>query len=123
MRLTPHSESRLSRKSPTVWDMNASVENGKSGASLVPEPAALSKGRTYMGAVELARQRLSGAPLEALAVAAYRIPTDTPESDGTLEWSATTLVTAQVRAGGASGFGYTYASRAAAMVIADTLAP
>jgi L-alanine-DL-glutamate epimerase-like enolase superfamily enzyme len=76
-----------------------------------------------MGAAELARQRLSGAPLEQVAVAAYRIPTDTAESDGTLEWSATTLVTAQVRAGGASGFGYTYASRAAAMVITDTLLP
>ena len=51
-----------------------------------------------MGAVELARQRLSGAPLEEVAVAAYRIPTDSAQSDGTLEWSATTLVTAHLKA-------------------------
>jgi L-alanine-DL-glutamate epimerase-like enolase superfamily enzyme len=74
-----------------------------------------------MGAAELAQ--LSGARIEQVTVAAYRIPTDSPESDGTLEWSATTLVTVEVAAGGARGFGYTYASRATAIVIADALAP
>jgi L-alanine-DL-glutamate epimerase-like enolase superfamily enzyme len=76
-----------------------------------------------MGAAELARAPVRGARIDDVAAAAYRIPTDGPESDGTLEWDATTLVTAHVAAGGARGFGYTYASRAAAVVIADTLAP
>lgn len=35
----------------------------------------------------------SAVPIEHATVAAYRIPTDMPESDGTLSWDATTLVT------------------------------
>ncbi|HZD21047.1 MAG TPA: mandelate racemase, partial [Burkholderiales bacterium] len=76
-----------------------------------------------MGAAEIARPSVGDARIDHVAVNAYRIPTDAPESDGTLEWSATTLVTAQVAASGMQGFGYTYASRAAAVVIDDTLAP
>jgi L-alanine-DL-glutamate epimerase-like enolase superfamily enzyme len=51
----------------------------------------------------------------------YTIPTDQPESDGTLEWNQTTLITAHVRAGGAEGFGYTYTSSGAARVIEQQL--
>jgi L-alanine-DL-glutamate epimerase-like enolase superfamily enzyme len=76
-----------------------------------------------MGAAEFERQQVSGARIEDVAVAAYRVPTDAPESDGTIEWNATTLVCVHVAAGGARGFGYTYASRAAAAVIADSLGP
>ena len=75
-----------------------------------------------MGAVDIVRSDIS-ARIECVAAAAYRIPTDSPESDGTLQWDATTLVTVHVTADGARGFGYTYASRAAAVLIADTLAP
>jgi hypothetical protein len=32
------------------------------------------------------------APVERLEVHAYTIPTDEPESDGTLEWDSTTIV-------------------------------
>ena len=39
---------------------------------------------------------------------AYTIPTDAPESDGTITWDATTLVTAEVEAGEKVGLGYTY---------------
>jgi len=53
----------------------------------------------------------------------YVIPTDGPESDGTFEWTSTTLVTVTVSAGGREGLGYSYAHRAAADVIAETLAP
>ncbi|HEY1288483.1 MAG TPA: enolase C-terminal domain-like protein [Burkholderiales bacterium] len=59
----------------------------------------------------------------AVRVAAFEIPTDGPESDGTLEWSSTTLVTVEVRAGCIAGFGYTYADNAAARLVADKLAP
>lgn len=33
----------------------------------------------------------SSAPVRELQVRAYRIPTDAPESDGTLQWDSTTL--------------------------------
>jgi L-alanine-DL-glutamate epimerase-like enolase superfamily enzyme len=56
-----------------------------------------------------------------IEASAYRIPTDAPEADGTIEWDATTLVLAQVSAGGYTGLGYTYAHAAAAAVIADPL--
>jgi L-alanine-DL-glutamate epimerase-like enolase superfamily enzyme len=53
---------------------------------------------------------------------AFAVPTDAPESDGTYEWSKTTLVTAEVTAGGRTGLGYTYADAAARQFIAEHLA-
>ena len=55
-------------------------------------------------------------------MAAYRIPTDAPESDGTLEWTSTTLVAVHATAGGQRGFGYSYADTATAQLIRDLLA-
>jgi len=63
------------------------------------------------------------APIAAIAVDAFTIPTDAPESDGTLEWSATTLVLARVEAAGRRGIGYTYADTATATLVRDKLAP
>ena len=65
---------------------------------------------------------MSGVPIQQLDVSAYVVPTDYPESDGTFEWNATTLVAVDVRAGDACGFGYTYANAATGRLIADTLA-
>ena len=59
------------------------------------------------------------APVERASVAAYTIPTQSPESDGTLEWDSTTLVTVEVAAGGMTGFGHTYAAAASASLIQD----
>lgn len=53
---------------------------------------------------------------------AYTIPTDAPEGDGTLAWSATTLVLAEVDGGETTGMGWTYGPPAAASVITGTLA-
>src|SRR5262245_36294972 len=64
----------------------------------------------------------SDAAVRAVDVAAYRIPTDAPESDGTLAWHATTLVLVRVRAGGREGLGYTYADRASATLVDGLLA-
>jgi L-alanine-DL-glutamate epimerase-like enolase superfamily enzyme len=61
-------------------------------------------------------------PISSLDVAAYTIPTDRPESDGTLEWSETTLVVVHASAGGARGIGYTYADVATARLIESKLA-
>ena len=53
---------------------------------------------------------------------AYTIPTDGPESDGTLEWDSTTLVLVHAHGGGRTGIGYTYAGPAAAQVVSGHLA-
>ncbi|MBS0470394.1 MAG: mandelate racemase [Proteobacteria bacterium] len=60
-------------------------------------------------------------PVTRVAAKAYTIPTDAPESDGTIAWKSTTMVTAEIEAGGATGFGYTYCDAAARTLIADVL--
>ena len=56
-------------------------------------------------------------PIDHLAVRTYVVPTDFPESDGTMEWDRTTLVLVRVSAGGKQGIGYTYADFATATLI------
>ncbi|HEV2094315.1 MAG TPA: enolase C-terminal domain-like protein, partial [Rubrobacter sp.] len=46
--------------------------------------------------------------VERLEVSAYTVPTDSPESDGTLEWDSTTMVLVEASGGGERGLGYTY---------------
>lgn len=62
------------------------------------------------------------APIDAVSVRAYMVPTETPESDGTLEWNSTTMVYVEIRSGGTTGIGYTYGSTAVARLIEDSLA-
>ncbi len=62
------------------------------------------------------------APIQSVTAAAFRIPTDAPEGDGTLTWDSTTLVMVQVEAGGAKGLGYTYADGCLAGLIGGLLA-
>ena len=57
-----------------------------------------------------------------VGVSIYRIATDVPESDGTLQWDHTTLVLVEATAGDQTGLGYTYADRATATLIVDMLA-
>lgn len=67
--------------------------------------------------------RLRGqAPVGAVSASAYTIPTDRPEADGTIAWDRTTLVLAEVEAGGERGLGYTYADAAAAGLVRGVLA-
>lgn len=65
---------------------------------------------------------LLGVDVEDLEVAAYTVPTDAPEGDGTLTWDATTVVVVHARGGGATGLGWTYAPSACAGVVRDQLA-
>lgn len=65
---------------------------------------------------------MTPAPVSEVRVAAYKVPTEQPESDGTLSWDAVTLVLVEVDAGGATGIGYTYADQSAAALISSTLA-
>jgi L-alanine-DL-glutamate epimerase-like enolase superfamily enzyme len=60
--------------------------------------------------------------IEKVTVEIYRIPTDFPESDGTLKWDSTNMVLVRVTAGGRSGIGYTYADSATGQLVHDTLA-
>ncbi|HZQ77722.1 MAG TPA: enolase C-terminal domain-like protein [Acidimicrobiia bacterium] len=61
--------------------------------------------------------------LEKLSAAAYTVPTDGPESDGTIAWDATTVVVVTASAGGETGLGYAYGSGAAAAVADGVLFP
>lgn len=65
----------------------------------------------------------SGAEITELGAAAYCVPTEVPESDGTSSWSSTTIVVVTARAAGCVGLGYTYAHRACADVVDTSLAP
>jgi L-alanine-DL-glutamate epimerase-like enolase superfamily enzyme len=59
--------------------------------------------------------------IDRIKVSTYTVPTDFPESDGTLEWNSTTLVLVYAHAGDKGGLGYTYADTATAILIRDTL--
>ncbi len=60
-------------------------------------------------------------PVESIHVSVFTIPTESPESDGTLEWRKTTLVLVHANAGGVEGLGYSYADDATAKLIQSTL--
>jgi L-alanine-DL-glutamate epimerase-like enolase superfamily enzyme len=62
------------------------------------------------------------ATIDQVAAAAYTIPTDAPESDGTIAWDSTTIVIVRATGGSTTGIGYAYADPAAASLIQHTLA-
>jgi L-alanine-DL-glutamate epimerase-like enolase superfamily enzyme len=63
-----------------------------------------------------------GGPLiQNIVVSGYKIPTETPESDGTLSWSETTLVLVEAEAGGEIGIGYSYADVATGKLVESLL--
>jgi L-alanine-DL-glutamate epimerase-like enolase superfamily enzyme len=68
-----------------------------------------------------APQRSSSAAIESIDLAAYTIPTDFPESDGTIEWDKTTIVIVEAKSGSVSGLGYTYADVSTAELISSKL--
>lgn len=61
------------------------------------------------------------AAIDRIKVSTYTVPTDFPESDGTLRWNSTTLVLVHAYAGNKVGLGYTYADTATAILIRDML--
>jgi len=61
--------------------------------------------------------------IERLDVGVYRIPTEQPEADGTIQWDSTTMVLVEAIAdSGQSGLGFTYGAAAAATLIREMLA-
>ncbi|MBV9661639.1 MAG: hypothetical protein JO337_10830 [Acidimicrobiales bacterium] len=65
---------------------------------------------------------MGGVTISQVATAAYEIPTETPEADGTLAWDTTNLVVATVTAADLTGMGFSYASPAGANLIDGRLA-
>ncbi len=64
----------------------------------------------------------TGTEVQSLDAAAYVIPTDAPEADGTLSWDATTLVVVHAQAAGQTGLGWTYSTPGAVPVVTGVLA-
>ena len=62
--------------------------------------------------LSVAAARWVDAPIEHVEVAAFTIPTDRPESDGTFEWEETTIVVVEVAAGDVCGLGFSYTGEA-----------
>jgi L-alanine-DL-glutamate epimerase-like enolase superfamily enzyme len=60
--------------------------------------------------------------VDSLVAKVYKIPTEQPEADGTLQWDSTTMVLVEASGGGRTGIGYTYADAGAAAVITGKLA-
>ncbi len=61
------------------------------------------------------------AEITSVEASAYRIPTEEPESDGTLEWDSTTMIVVELEGGGSRGTGWTYGHEATVEVIRRTL--
>lgn len=61
--------------------------------------------------------------IERLEVSVFKVPTEGPESDGTLEWDSTTMVLVEAHAGGMIGLGFTYASPSTGALIQEKLQP
>ncbi|HEX7366366.1 MAG TPA: enolase C-terminal domain-like protein [Pelobium sp.] len=64
-----------------------------------------------------------GIKIQHLNATTYTIPTDLPESDGTLAWDSTTLVLIELEAGGKKAIGFTYANACLLPFIHHTLKP
>ena len=62
------------------------------------------------------------AAIDRVTASAYTVPTDAPESDGTIAWAATTIVVAEARAADVTGLGYSYAHAAACELVRGVLA-
>ena len=61
--------------------------------------------------------RATEVSVESVKASTYTIPTEQPETDGTLEWDSTTLLIVEARAGGKTGLGYSYTQAGAAAVV------
>jgi hypothetical protein len=65
--------------------------------------------------------REGGPLIKNIVTSCYTVPTETPESDGTLSWTDTTLVLVEALAGGETGIGYSYADVATGKLVESLL--
>ncbi len=61
--------------------------------------------------------------IDGVNVSAFKVPTTSPEADGTYAWDSTTIVIVEAAAGGVRGLGYSYADLATAKLIDEMLGP
>jgi L-alanine-DL-glutamate epimerase-like enolase superfamily enzyme len=76
---------------------------------------------TELGLAQRPRTRTPDVAVDGIDVAAYTVPTDAPESDGTAEWDSTTMVLVEARGGAETGLGYTYGDPASGRVVDSVL--
>lgn len=62
------------------------------------------------------------AAIDSIRTSTFTVPTNAPESDGTLAWDATTAVVVEIDAGGQTAIGWSYTAAGAAQVVKDTIA-
>lgn len=55
--------------------------------------------------------------IDGVTAQAFTLPTDGPEADGTMAWSATTIIVVHVMAGDRVGLVYTYSDASVARLI------
>lgn len=60
--------------------------------------------------------------VERLTAVAFTVPTEAPESDGTLTWDHTSVVVVHATAAGVTGLGYAYGHPAAAELVREPIA-
>ncbi len=58
-----------------------------------------------------------------MRAAAYEVPTDGPESDGTLHWDSTTIVVVELDAAGRTGLGLHVRRPRVARLVSPNVAP
>lgn len=63
-----------------------------------------------------------GVRIEQVRTAVFTVPWEETESDGTLEWDSTTMITVEVEVGAERGLGYTYGDGSTAAFIESKLA-
>src|ERR671938_589987 len=68
------------------------------------------------------RRPQPAAPVTEVLASAYTIPTDAPESDGTIAWDSTSLLVVEVRAADHVGLGYSYTDASARLLVSGVLA-
>lgn len=66
---------------------------------------------------------MTGHGISDAQVSAYTVPTDRPESDGTLEWQETTIIVVRLKASDQEGLGYTYGHVSIMNIINSLLLP
>jgi len=88
----------------------------------VPSPHGPERPRAPTSAPLFEHPAPGSPPIEHVEVSSYRVPTDGPEADGTIEWDHTVMVLVDLDAGGERGIGFTYSTEATAELIRGVLA-
>jgi L-alanine-DL-glutamate epimerase-like enolase superfamily enzyme len=67
-------------------------------------------------------KRRADVTIDDISARLYTVPTEQPETDGTLEWDSHTVLVVRARAGGVTGLGYSYTQSGAESVVSGRLA-